>query len=132
VLVSTSGGSGGAAGAADFVAHYHGPFDAAIVLGDLAGADARRPFVVPFSDGFGSAPVELQRTVDHAITQEVGSDPGAPSAIGQLAHLAFPFATGEEGPLDAAGLPAVLVQVSGPPRGRRSAPNASKGSVARC
>jgi hypothetical protein len=113
VLVSTSGGSGGDAGAADFVAHAHGPFDAAIVLGDLAGAHQRRPFVVPFSDGFGSAPVQLQRTVADAITQEVGSDPGAPSAIGQLAHLAFPFAAGEQGPLDAHGLPAVLVQVSG-------------------
>jgi Peptidase family M28 len=113
VLVSTSGGSGGAAGAADFAAHDRGPFDAAIVLGDLAGTHASKPFVVPFSDGFGSAPVQLQRTVDHALTQEVGSDPGAPSPIGQLAHLAFPFAAGEQGPLGTAGLPAVLVQVSG-------------------
>ncbi len=64
VLVSTSGGSGGDAGAADFAAHFNGPLDAAIVLGDLAGTDARKPFVVPFSDGFGSAPIELQRTLD--------------------------------------------------------------------
>jgi hypothetical protein len=113
VLVSTSGGSGGDAGATDFAAHLHGSFDAAIVLGDLAGARARKPFVVPFSDGFGSAPVQLQRTVADAITQETGSDSGAPSAIGQLAHLAFPFTVGEQGPLDASGLPAVLVQVSG-------------------
>jgi Peptidase family M28 len=113
VLVSTSGGSGGDAGAADFAASAHGPFDAAIVLGDLAGTRENRPFVVPFSDGFGSAPVQLQRTVAGAITQELGSDPGAPSTIGQLAHLAFPFAAGEQGPLNARGLPAVLVQVSG-------------------
>ena len=106
-------GSGGDAGAADFAAHAHGPFDAAIVLGDLAGAHLRKPYVVPFSDGFGSAPVQLQRTVTDAITQEAGSAPGAPSAIGQLAHLAFPFAVGEQGALDARGLPAVLVQVSG-------------------
>jgi Peptidase family M28 len=113
VLVSTSGGSGGDAGAADFAAHARGPFDATIVLGDVAGAHARKPFVVPFSDGFGSAPTQLQRTVAAAITQETGSDPGAPSVFGQLAHLAFRFTVGEQGPLDAAGIPAVLVQVSG-------------------
>ncbi len=56
ILVSTSGGSGGDGGAANFVAQAHGPFDAAIVLGDLAGTHERKPFVVPFSDGFGSAP----------------------------------------------------------------------------
>ncbi len=113
VLVSTSGGSAGDAGAADFAANSNGPLDAAIVLGDLAGADQRKPFVVPFSDGFGSAPLQLQRTVAYAIAQETGSDPGAPSTIGQLAHLAFPVAAGEQGPLDAEGLPAVLVQASG-------------------
>jgi hypothetical protein len=119
VLVSTSGGSGGDAGAAE-LASDQGPFDAAIVLGDLAGALLRRPFVVPYSDGFGSAPLELQRTVADAITHEVGSDPGAPSVLGQFAHLVFPFAVGEQGVLNEHGLPAVLVQVSGergpPPR----------------
>ncbi len=113
VLLSTSGGSGGDAGAAEYAANSNGPLDAAIALGDLAGADQRKPFVVPFSDGFGSAPLQLQRTVAYAIAQETGSDPGAPSTIGQLAHLAFPVAAGEQGPLDAEGLPAVLVQASG-------------------
>jgi hypothetical protein len=125
VLASTSGGSGGDAGAAQIVSNRSeiggtaamggadGPFDAAIVLGDLAGADARPPFVVPFSDGLGSAPLALQRTVAAAITDEVGTDPGAPSALGQLAHLAFPLAVGEQGVLNASGMPAVLVQVSG-------------------
>jgi hypothetical protein len=116
VLVSTSGGSGGDAGAADFVAHDssgRAPIDAAIVLGDLAGVRERKPFVVPYSDGFGSAPELLQRTLAGAIMQNVGGDPGAPSAIGQLAHLAFPFAVGEQGALNAGGVPSVLVQVSG-------------------
>ena len=79
---------------------------------------------MPYSDGFGSAPLQLQRTVAGAITQEVGIDPGAPSALGQLAHLAFPLTVGEQGVLNAAGIPAVLVQVSGergpPPDGRAS------------
>ncbi len=113
ILASTSGGSGGGAGAADFVAHAHGPFDAAIVLGDLAGTRERKPVVVPFSEGSGAAPLQLQRTLTDAIAREVGSDAGSPSPVGQLAHLAFPVAVGEEGPLNARGLPAVLVQVSG-------------------
>jgi Peptidase family M28 len=113
VLVSTSGGSGGDAGAADFAANFTGPLDAAIVVGDLAGTDSHKPFVVPFSDGYGSAPIQLQRTVAAAISQETGADPGAPSTIGQFAHLAFPVAGGEQGPLNAGGLPAVLVQASG-------------------
>ena len=125
VLVSTSAGSAGAAGAKDFAdmrsqllgggaeGAGHGSLDAAIVLGDLANARTRKPFVVPYSDGYGSAPLQLQRTVSDAINHETGSDPGAPSTIGQLAHLALPFTVGEQGPLDAAGIPAVLVQVSG-------------------
>lgn len=118
VLASTSGGSGGDAGAAQLAAGQaasaqHGPFDAAIVLGDVAGARMRRPVVVPFSDGLGSAPLALQRTVTDAITHEAGTSPGAPSALGQLSHLIFPLAVGEQGVLNASGLPAVLVQVSG-------------------
>jgi Peptidase family M28 len=112
-LVSTSGGSGGAAGAAELAATLHGPFDAVIALGDLAGARTSTPFVVPYSDGFGSAPLKLQRTIADAITHETGWQPGAPSAVGQLAHLAFPLAVGEQGVLGARGLPAVLVQASG-------------------
>jgi hypothetical protein len=114
VLVSASGGSGGDAGAADLAAHVlSGPADAAIVLGDLASTSLRTPLVVPYSDGYGSAPDELQRTVADAISREAGVHPGAPSTIGQLAHLAFALAPGEQGELAAAGLPAVLVQASG-------------------
>jgi Peptidase family M28 len=113
VLASTSGGSGGDAGAARLASQLHGPFDAAIVLGDLAGAGMRAPAVVPFSDGQGSAPLQLQRTVADAIEHEAGIDPGAPSTLGQLVHLALPLALGEQGALNADGLPAVLVQVSG-------------------
>jgi hypothetical protein len=114
VLVSSSGGSGGDAGAVDLAAHaLSGPADAAIVLGDLASTRVRAPLVVPYSDGYGSAPDELQRTVADAISRESGLRPGAPSAIGQLAHLAFAFAPGEQGALAAGGLGAVLVQASG-------------------
>jgi hypothetical protein len=117
VLVSTSGGSGGDAGAADFAAHAaqltHGSIDAAIVLGDLASTHVSRPVVVPYSDGYGAAPDQLTRTLAGAILHEAGLQPGAPSALGQLAHLAFGYAPGEQGPLLAAGIPATLVQASG-------------------
>jgi hypothetical protein len=113
ILVSSSGGSGGDAGAADFAARYDAPIDAAIVLGDLAGVGGRKPYVVPYSDGSGSAPLELQRTVQEAIRLQTGVNPGAPSGLGQLAHLALPLTVGEQGPLNAAGIPSVLVQVSG-------------------
>jgi hypothetical protein len=113
VLVSTSGGSGADAGAADFAAHARVPFDAAIALGDLAAAHERQPVVVPYSDGLGSAPAILQRTVGNVIGRETGSQPAAPSTLAQLAHLAFPFTVGEQGPLNQSGLAAVLIQASG-------------------
>jgi Peptidase family M28 len=113
ILASTSGGSGGDAGASELASEIGGPFDAAIVLGDVASTHESRPFVVPFSDGLGSAPLQLQRTVGAAITQELGTNPGSPSVLGQLAHLMLPLAVGEQAVLNASGLPAVLVQVSG-------------------
>jgi len=113
VIVSTSGGSGGYAGASSFAANLSQPLDAAIVLGDVAGSVARKPFVLPFASGPATAPALLSRTLSGAISQEVGVNAGAPSASASLAHLVFPLATGEEAPLDSAGVPAVLVQVSG-------------------
>jgi hypothetical protein len=118
VLVSTSGGSGGDAGAARLASDpsafgLHGPFDAAIAIGDVAGVQTRIPIAIPFSEALGSAPLELQRTVDAAIAQEAGVEAGVPSTFGQLAHLAFPLTVGEQGVLNAGGIPAVLVEVSG-------------------
>jgi hypothetical protein len=113
VLVSTSGGSGGYAGAADFAQHASHPLDAAIVLGDVAGTAARKPFVLPFSDRWSSAPESLQRTLNDAISQELGVDPGALGGTSRLAHYAFPLATGEEAPLNSGGVPSVLLQISG-------------------
>jgi Peptidase family M28 len=110
VLVSTSGSG---AGAADFALHWGHPLDASIVLGDIAGTTSRKPFVLPFSGGSGTAPESLQRTLDSAISQEVGVDPGTLGAATELAHFAFPLATGEEATLNSSGVPSVLVQASG-------------------
>jgi Peptidase family M28 len=121
VLVSTSGGSGGNAGAADFAAHAGealdaatgGTVDAALVLGDLAGTSVRPPLVGTLSDGPGSAPALLQSTVAAALAAQAGVEAGAPSTLAQLAHLVFPLPAGEQGPLDVRGLPAVLLGVGG-------------------
>jgi hypothetical protein len=115
VLASTSGGSGGDAGAADLASSSSssGPFDAALVLGDVAGTAVRRPVVVPYSDGFGANSATLEHTVSDALSREAATGPGEPSTLGQLAHLAFPLAPGEEGVLGAHGVPSVLLQASG-------------------
>ena len=52
-FVSTSGGSGGLAGARDLVHRLQGSTDAVLVLGDVAGGTVRRPFVAGWSTGDG-------------------------------------------------------------------------------
>ncbi len=117
VLVSTSGGSGGDGGATDFAAHASeilgGRFDAALVLGDLAGTRASGPQMASFSASASSAPVLLQSTVAAAISQQAGGTTSAPGTLTQLAHLVFPLTGGEQGPLGASGQPAVLVAAGG-------------------
>lgn len=118
-LVSTSGGSGGDAGAAQWADAVPGRVDAVIVLGDLAGAATRRPQVVGWSDASGIAPQRLMRTVEQAIRDETAA-PGAASPPMQALRLAFPLTVSEQGPILARGLPAVLVGASGelgPPGG---------------
>lgn len=112
-LVSTSGGAVGAAGAADFAEHPGGPVDAVIVLGDVGGTVVRRPLVVPWSNARALPPFRLQRTVEEAVRAETAAAPGATHATGQFLRLAFPLTVGEQGPLNAAGLPAVLLGASG-------------------
>lgn len=114
-LASTSGGSGGNAGAARLARSLPGTVAAVLVLGDVAGVGERRPMIVTTSDGRGLAPLQLERTVAEALQLEAGLDAGAPSTPAQVARLAFPFAPGEQGRLLKEGLPAVLLQVSGEP-----------------
>jgi hypothetical protein len=110
-IVLVSAGAG--ADVAHLIEGSNHTLDAAIVLGDLAGTSTRKPFVLPFSSDAGVAPESLQRTLDTAIRQELGTDPGAPSFAVTLAHLIFPLRTGQQSSLNAVGVPSVLVQVSG-------------------
>lgn len=114
VLVSTSGGSGGAAGARAWArATDLGTVDGVLVLGDLASATASRPWVIPWSNGRRRPPLAWQRTVEWATRTETGSDPGRARASAQWARRAVPHTVGEQGEVNRAGLPAVLLQASG-------------------
>ncbi len=114
VLVSTSGGSGGNAGAHAFAESAEGdPIDAAIVLGDLAGKRIHKPWIVPWSNDRDAAPMGLRRTLESAVRREVGAQAGGSRAIGQWARRALPLTVSEQGEAARGGLPAVLLQVSG-------------------
>jgi hypothetical protein len=113
-LVSTSGGSGGAAGARALASQLGGtPVDAVLVLGDMASARVHKPWVVSYSNSLGVAPMRLTRTVQDAVKGGAGSDAGAPRAVTQWARLALPLTVGEQGELGRAGLPAVLLSAIG-------------------
>ena len=113
-LVSTSGGSGGAAGARALAGQLGGgPVDAVLVLGDMASAHTHKPWVVSYSNAGGVAPVRLTRTVQDAFAAGAGSDAGGPRAVTQWARLALPLTGGEQGELGRAGLPAVLLSATG-------------------
>ena len=114
VLVSTSGGSAGAAGARAFAKDAaDDPIDAAIVLGDVAGRQTRKPWIVPWSNGEEAAPMGVRRTLESAVRREVGVQAGGSRAIGQWARRALPLTVSEQGEAARAGLPAVLLQSSG-------------------
>ena len=113
-FVSTTGGSGGAAGAREAARELKRARPAAVlVLGDIASERIRKPFVVGWSNGRGQAPLRLRRTVEAAVREEAATDPGGPRATAQWARLAAPLTVGEQGAFGREGLPAVLVQVSG-------------------
>lgn len=112
VLASTSGHVG-AAGAAQLARSLPGPVDAVIVLGDLAGLEVGSPSVVPWSDSQLVAPAQLRNTLSAAISQQTGAKVGDESLGGQFLHLAFPLAGTEQSPFVGAGQPAVLVSASG-------------------
>jgi hypothetical protein len=121
-LVSVSGGTAGSAGARSWAreAADRGDVTAVLVLGDLAGEYARRPWVVPWSSEGAPAPLALRRTVETAVRAEAGAEPGETRAASQWVRRALPVTLGDQGPLLAAGLDAVRLSVSGerpPPAG---------------
>lgn len=114
-LVSVSGGSIGGAGAREWAreAVERGGVDAALVLGDLASDQVRKPWVVGWSNDGPPAAAALRRTVETAVRQETGAEPGGSRAWAQWVRRAFTTTVGEQGEILGAGLPAVKLSVSG-------------------
>lgn len=113
VLVSTSGGTLGGAGARVYGERSPGQIDGVLALGDLASERARKPWVVPWSNTGVRAPLQLTRTVETAVRREVGADPGSYRMAAQGVRLAFPIAFGDQAELGRVGLPAAQLSVSG-------------------
>ncbi|HEV2775247.1 MAG TPA: hypothetical protein VGV90_06630, partial [Solirubrobacteraceae bacterium] len=84
---------------------------AVLVLGDLASRNVRAPLVTGRSNALGATPQRLRATVQEAVKLETGSGAGAPRALRQFARYAMPVTFGEQGPLLAGGLPAVLLSI---------------------
>ncbi len=114
ILVSTSGASGGAAGAAKLAEDLGGaPIAAVLVLGDLASSTVRPPFVIPWSNALGASPLRLRSTLQEAVRIETASGSGPPRALTQFMRHALPATYGEQGVLLAKDLPAILLSVGG-------------------
>jgi hypothetical protein len=112
-LISTSGQIG-TAGASRLARTLSGrSVDAVIVLGDLASQGVRNPVVVPWSDTDLLAPPLLSVTLSNYVHAEAGIARQSGGLAGQVARLAFPFATTEQAPFAASGIPAVLLSLSG-------------------
>jgi hypothetical protein len=112
VVVSTSG-SDGAVGTERLASELPGPVDAVLVLGDMAGVSTRQPIVAPWSNNEQVAPTALRNTLSWALSAQTGLSAAGSSLPGQVAHLAFPMTAGEQAPLNAQGVPAVLLSLSG-------------------
>lgn len=112
VLASVTGGSGGYEGARELAARLEN-VEAVLVLGDLASRRVRRPWVVPWATAGAPAPHTLRRTVEAAIFAETGADPGSTRSVAQWARRVVPITVSEQGVMNEAGVPAVLLSATG-------------------
>ena len=112
VLASTSG-TQGTAGAIRLAANLAGPVDAVLVLGDLASTHLQQPIVLPWSTRQAVAPTGLRNTVAAALAAQSSLSNSFTGLGGQFAHLAFPFTLGQQAPFGARGIPAVELSLSG-------------------
>lgn len=112
VLASTTG-STGAAGATQLIRSLPGPINAVLVLGDMASRTVHQPLVAPWSNGQQLAPPLLRNTAAEAVSTQAGLSASGTSLMGQFVHLAFPLTITEQGAFNARGIPAVLLSSSG-------------------
>ncbi len=112
VLASTSG-TQGTAGAIRLASTLGGPVDAVLVLGDVASTRTQQPVILPWSTRQAVAPPVLRNTVAAALAGQTSISNGFTGLGGQFAHLAFPFTLGQQAPFGAARIPAVELSLSG-------------------
>ena len=113
IVFASVSGSAGAVGTQQIARSLPGPIDAVVVLGDLIAAHHRAPLIVPWSRGQTRAAPALRNTLAASLTAQAGLRAAQPGLGGQLMHLAFPMSLGEQAPLNRAGIPAVLLTLSG-------------------
>ena len=115
VFVSTDGGEIGALGARRFAEDYSEAdlLDAVIVLSQPASPDPSPPMVVPWSTGTESGGIQLERTANAIVSDQVGRPAGDIGPLAELFRLALPSGLGEQGPLVASGLDAVRLSSAG-------------------
>lgn len=113
-FVSTTGASGGGlTGATRLARASKGRVAAAIVLGDLSGDRGRRPQVVPWGNSPTPVALRLQRTVERALRDEGVRALPAEGAWRQLVRRGLPATVGEQGELNQADIPSVLMTSKG-------------------
>ena len=115
VFVSTDGASIGALGAKRFIRDYTDAdlVDAAIVLSQPGVTHPTAPLVIPWSTGPESSASQLADTANDTVSKELDVPAGDEGPLSDLFRLALPAGLGEQGPLVAAGLPAVRLSGDG-------------------
>jgi hypothetical protein len=115
VLASVSGSEAGAAGVRELAENLPNPevIEAIVVISQPGAGELRSPFVVASSAGTNTASAQLVQTASLAASQQVDEPVGAPSALTQLARLAFPSGLGDQAPLIADGFDAVAISSAG-------------------
>ena len=126
VLVSTDGGSWGAAGATHFAERspYARDAVAAVVL-DRLGRPGR-PRLGVAAGAVASPARALVSTAVARVEEHTGSAPELPSALAQLVDLGVPYAATEQGPFLTEGISAVTISTADP-----GSPSAGSGPAAR-
>ncbi|MEV4418722.1 hypothetical protein AB0L40_01955 [Patulibacter sp. NPDC049589] len=113
-FVSTTGASGGGlTGATRLARAVKGGVSAAIVLGDLSGDRSRPPQVASWANGTAAGSLRLQRTLETALRQENLRPSDSEALWRQLVRRGLPATVGEQGELNQAKVPSVILTSQG-------------------
>jgi hypothetical protein len=119
VLVSTDGGTSGGQGVERFARSWPlaDHIVAAVVLDSVAAPEGVRMTLLLRSQSPRGTSPTLVAAAREELTQATGQPPKLPGALDQLSGYAVPYASGEQGPLLAHGIPAITI-AGGPLAGR--------------